>query len=104
LDPESQAAQRTHIQILLSLDRYKDALAFITFHQGKDSDDETSVNEWHLEHAYALYKLGKVPEAATILETVRSESMQLDDEEEDYARSVDVLDAQIVSLQRDCRQ
>jgi hypothetical protein len=99
LDPESQAAQRTHIQILLSLDRYKDALAFITSHQGKDSDDETSKNpEWHLEHAYALYKLGKVPEAATILETVRSESMQLDDEEEDYARSVDVLDAQIVSI------
>lgn len=93
LDPDSHAAIQSHIQILLSLDRYKDALAFITSHQ---SSEEESNTQWQLEQAYALYKLGRVPEAATIVEALRAENMQLD-EDGDYARAVNVLDAQVVS-------
>lgn len=99
LDPENHAAVQTHIQILLSLDRYKDALSFILSRQ-QQSKSETSPSSsslWQLEQAYALYKLGKVPDAATIVEVIRADSMQLD-EEADYARAVDVLDAQVVCL------
>jgi hypothetical protein len=94
LDPESHLAIQTHIQILLSLDRYKDALAFTTAQQSSDGQGR---KQWQLEQAYALYKLGKVPEAATIIDAIRAESMQLDKEEDD-ARAVDILDAQVVSL------
>lgn len=92
LDPESDSAAQTHIQILLSLDRYKDALSFITAQQGEESNQK-----WRLEQAYALYKLGKVPEASKIVEAIRADSMQLD-EEGDFARALDVLDAQVVGI------
>lgn len=94
LDPDSPSAIRTHIQILLSLDRYKDALAFITSRQSSSSEED-SQHPWQLEQAYALYKLGRVPEAASIVEAIRAESMQLEEEADD-ARALDVLDAQIV--------
>lgn len=98
LDPENHAAIQTHIQILLSLDRYKDALSFIlSQEQSKLETSPSSSSQWQLEQAYALYKLGKVPDAATIVEAIRADSMQLD-EEADYARAVDVLDAQVVCI------
>lgn len=96
LDPDSHNAVQTHIQILLSLDRFKDALSFITSQQSSNTEGQ---EQWQLEQAYALYKLGRVPEAATIIEAVRAGSMQLD-EDGDYARAVDVLDAQIVSCDK----
>lgn len=91
LDPENHSAIQTHIQILLSLDRYKDALSFILSQQ-----QSSTSSQWQLEQAYALYKLGKVPDAAVIVDAIRADSMQLDEEAE-YARAVDVLDAQVVS-------
>ncbi|KAK9899334.1 hypothetical protein P389DRAFT_47160 [Cystobasidium minutum MCA 4210] len=89
LDPENHSAIQTHIQILLSLDRYKDALSFILSQQ-----QSSTSSQWQLEQAYALYKLGKVPDAAVIVDAIRADSMQLDEEAE-YARAVDVLDAQV---------
>lgn len=94
IDPDNHNAIQTHIQILLSLDRYKDALTFIKSQQ-QQSSDTGGQEEWQLEQAYALYKLGRVPEAATIIEALRAGSMQLDEDAE-HARAVDVLDAQIV--------
>jgi hypothetical protein len=79
-------AQRTYIQLLLNLDRYKEALAWIT-------EDAERLEKWNIEQCYALYKLGREREADEVLQKSRDSAM-----DEETTRTLDVLDAQIVSV------
>ncbi|GAA6041559.1 hypothetical protein JCM8097_004264 [Rhodosporidiobolus ruineniae] len=72
LDPSDSLARRTHQQLLVALERYRDALEV-------DTNDDTA-------QAYCLYKLGRPQDAQHKLR-------ETDDGEEDRAR--EVLQAQL---------
>ena len=67
--PTSSTAQRARIIALLHLDRYRDALDTLT----SASDILPSTP---LEHAYALYKLGRLDEARDICKNQSSRGLQ----------------------------
>lgn len=77
-------ASQTHLQLLLSLDKYAEALAYAT------AEDQNGA--YKIEECYALYKLGRMEEAERVLDSIRESAA----EDEDSARTLDVLDAQIV--------
>ena len=85
LDPNNRLARQTHLQLLLSLDKYADALAYATA--------EEQSGAYNIEECYALYKLGRMAEAEKVLDSLREAIA----DDEDSARTIDVLDAQIVS-------
>ena len=88
IQPENDAAQQTHIQLQLSLDRYRAALSFI-------SKSPERQKRFALEQCYALYKLGRTKEAAEALASLQADEMATDGTDATQ-RAVEILNAQIV--------
>lgn len=86
LDPSNHLGKQTQLQLLLSLDRYRETLEVIAA--------SSNAGDYRIEQCYALYKLGRMEEAQSVLDAVRGEQGNTD---EGTQRTLDVLDAQIVS-------
>lgn len=84
LQPENELARQIHIQLLLGLDRYREALQYI-------DRDETRSQTYAVERSYALYKLGRFEQAATTVKDIKTASSDADIE-----RTTAVLEAQVV--------
>ena len=88
LDPSNHLGKQTQLQLLLSLDRYRETLLEIIA-------ASENAGDYRIEQCYALYKLGRMEEAQNVLDAVRAEQ---GDADEGTQRTLDVLDAQIVCL------
>lgn len=75
IDPSDSLAAQTRVQLLISLDRYTDALNALS----ADADA--------LTRAYCYYKTAREPEASALLQALPDEANE---------RAVKVLEAQVV--------